>query len=115
MAFSVQVFGYSRATGEKALELELRWWVPGMLWDDPRFIHSNDTGSYSDYDADLSVEEMRELHERFLPAATSGVFEHPHWQAVLQPKLRRLHDALYERADEFSHFRVNVFEWESGL
>ena len=91
------------------------WWDTNQLRKDNRFSESNDTGSYLDYDADVSVEEMKVIHEMFKPAATSGVFEYDKWQEVIQPMLKELDEALYSDSEKYSHFHVNVFEWESGL
>lgn len=115
MAFSVRIVGFSKGAGKVLLEMEPQWWDADQLQEDDRFIASNDTGSYFDFDADMSVEEMKEIHERFRPAATSGVFENDEWQEIIQPKLKNLDEALYSSSGNYSHFHINVFEWESGL
>ncbi len=115
VAFSVRIIGYSKETQEPSFEMEPPWWPKSDLMVDPRFRVSNDTGGYLDYDADLSVEEAREMHEQFKPEATRGVYEYSGWQKLIQPMLKELDLIFVARTHEFSHFRVNVFEWESGL
>jgi hypothetical protein len=114
MAFSVRITGYSKATKEPLLEMEPAWWPVDELKNDSR-LRASDAHGYLDYDADLSVEEARELHERYKPAATQGVYDYGPWQKLIQPMLKELDLALGPWAPEFSHFHVHVFEWESGL
>jgi hypothetical protein len=115
MAFSVRLTGYSKQDGSALLCMEPPWWSVELLRKDPRFAESNETGGYLDYDADLSLEEALELHERFKPAATKGIYKYEGWQQSIQPMLIGLDLAFSKRATEFSHFHVCVFEWESGL
>jgi hypothetical protein len=95
--------------------MEPQWWSAKQLENDERFVVSND-GSYFDYDADLSIEEMKELHEEFKKAAVADVvYGLDQWQEIINPKLELLDKALYSQSDDYSHFHVTVFEWESGL
>ena len=114
MAFSVRITGISRETGEAMFELEPSWWDTAVLMRDHRFIQSEQTRGYQDYDADLSVDETRSLHEQFLPKATAGAFGHCGWPEIIQRQVAALNAAL-RADDEFSHFHISVFEWESGL
>jgi hypothetical protein len=115
VAFSVRITGYSKETNEPSFVMEPPWWPESVLRQDPRFQASNGAGGYLDYDADLDVEEARELHEWFKPRATRGIYEYGGWQELVQPMLQELGLVFGSRAHEFSHFHVNVFEWESGL
>ena len=115
MAFAVLITGYSKDAGQVLLKVEPPWWYADQLRNDDRFAHTNETGSYSDYDADVSLEEMREIHEEFRLAATTGVYENHEWQARIQPMLKELDEALSAGSDAYSHFHICVFEWESGL
>ena len=110
MAFSVKIKGFAKDSKKILLEMEPPWWDTNQLKKDNRFVISNDTGSYFDYDADVSVEEMKEIHERFRPASNSGVFKCDDWQ----PMINDLDKALYSDSANYSHFHINVFEWESG-
>ncbi len=95
--------------------MEPRWWDADQLRTDERFVKSNETGSYFDHDADLSVEEMREIHERFRKITSAGLYKHGQWREIIQPMLKELDEALYSGATDYSHFHIRVFEWESGL
>lgn len=115
MAFLVRVIGYSKETKEPSFEMEPPWWPDRELREDSKFQSSNTSGGYLDYVAHLSVEEARAMHERFRPIATQGVYEYSGWQKVIRPMLDELDLVFGSRAQEFSHFLVGVFEWESGL
>jgi hypothetical protein len=67
MAFSVQLTVYAAASGLPVLTLEPLWWSAAVLRTDPRFTATIMDG-YLDLSADLTVEEARALHERFVPA-----------------------------------------------
>ncbi len=114
MTFAVRITGYLKETGAPAFEMEPSWWPERELRQDARFQASAADG-YLDYDADLSVEATRELHERFKSRATQGGFAYSGWQAQIQPMLVALDHVLGARAPEFARFHVHVFEWESGL
>ena len=115
MAFSVKISGISKETGDIILKMEPPWWNADQLSEDDRFVVSNDTGSYFDYDANVSVKEMRELHEEFRLAAVTGVYGCDGWQKVINPMIQRLDEALYSQPDVYSCFHITVFEWETGL
>lgn len=114
MAYSVRITGYSEASKRPTLELEPVWWDPDMLSKDPRFHASQDLGC-TDYDADFSVDDARQIHEHFRPAATTGIYDYEPWQKRIQPMLEELDSAFGERSAEFRRFHICVFEWESGL
>ena len=114
MAFSVKIEGIAKKKGKVLLNMEPPWWDESNLINDERFVKSNE-GGYLDYDADVSLEEMREMHDRFRSAATRGVYACEEWQEIIQPMLREIEEALYIFGGLYSHFHINVFEWESGL
>lgn len=65
MAFDVMVTGVAKDTGETLLEINpVVWWDTDALVNSNRFTVSNETGSYADFDADLSHEEMRVIHDK---------------------------------------------------
>jgi hypothetical protein len=114
MAFDVWITGYSGDFKSDTINFELKWWNTDFLKKDKRFIHTWG-GSYSDYVAELSVEEARELHEKFRLEAVSGVYGSDGWQEILQPVLNALDNAVSKGEESKStHFRVTVAEWESG-
>ena len=114
MAFSVRIKGITKEGGV-SFTLEPSWWDANELKRDDRFTVTNDTGSYDDYDADLSVEETRALHEQFREATVSGIYGVEGWQSRIRPILDVLDEALEVGNNKYSHFHVTVFEWESGL
>ena len=114
MAYMLAVKGYSKTTGERLLYIEPSWWRQVEIKQDPRLKEVVEDGIL-DYEAKLSVDEMREMHEYFKPSATTGFYATENWQKSIQPKLTALDSALTERADEFSHFIVGLYDWSSGL
>lgn len=113
MALGIKVTGY---VGDRCvLNVEPRWWDADTLTKDPRFTGSNDTGSYPDWDADLTVEELRELHERYRPKASSGIYGFPEWQRRIAPDVAAIDSVLAGEKGELSGFHVLVFTWDSGL
>jgi hypothetical protein len=100
---------------EPALRVEPRWWDADELCADPRFTMTNETGSYFDWSADLTVAEFRAMHEDFRPLATSSFYEAPDWQEIIQPRMQVIDGALSGALGEIEKINVTVFEWESGL
>ena len=116
MGFSVKITGYSKADDEVLMEIEPHWWNAKELVRDERFVVQPRNGRiYYNYDADLSLTEMRELHERYKANVTTI----QKWLCFkfkkLSPQCRNLQDALFYRSHKYSRFHVNVSEWESGL
>lgn len=114
MPFDVIVSGISKVDGEVLFKLEPVWWNAAWLGKDERFKEVDLNQSYYDYIAELSVDEVRKMHEHFKPVATEGVYEYDAWQERIQPILKELDEALYQNSDLYAHFKVHVFEWESG-
>ncbi len=104
MAFAVKLTGYSHHYGEVLLELEPEWWNAYELMGDSRFVESINDG-YSDFDVELSVVETKKLHKKYWEKASD----------VYADRREALDQALGEHAAEYSHFHVQVFEWETGL
>ena len=75
----------------------------------------SETAGYVDYDADFSLEEFRELHERFKPNATTGFWSGEAWKEIIPPQLQAIEDAVASASETNAQFHVTVFEWESGL
>ncbi len=118
MAYSVLITCQMRQRDDAGRNAEFRmeppWWPVDILVGDPRFVMSTESGCYVDYDADLSAAEFRELHERFRPLASRGVFQFDDWQKIIVPMLENL-DRLLESSEPGSPgFHVRVFSWESG-
>ena len=115
MAYQVRIEGIAADTGQVILAMKPNWWDAYELREDERFVDKYDkTGSYIDYEAKVSVVEMKHIHEKYKKETTTGLYALPEWQEVIQPKLRELDEALYSWPDAYSHFNITVFEWESG-
>ncbi|MEW7977255.1 MAG: hypothetical protein AB2814_07395 [Candidatus Sedimenticola endophacoides] len=70
MEFSVTLTGYSEKDGRVLMELEPRWWDGRELIRDARFVKQGGRGLYRDYDADLDLDEVRELYTRYQETST---------------------------------------------
>jgi hypothetical protein len=114
VAFAVRIIGFTDGGAELTFEMAPPWWPERELREDPRFRASISDG-YLDYDADLSVEETRDLHERFKGRATQGVYAFASWQAIIQPMIGELDRILAAPVAHRPRFHMCVFEWESGL
>jgi hypothetical protein len=68
MAFDILFQGIGR-DGNARLTLEPHWWDIGdvRLRFKDRWVVTNETGSYMDEDADITLEEARALHEQYRP------------------------------------------------
>ena len=93
------------------LRLDAYWLPTQELMKDERFIYSNDTGSYADYTALLSVEEFSELHEKYRPKLDSS---------NRLPKITAATIAIIDNVmalvdNDHDVIRVTVYEWESGF
>lgn len=117
MARSIRLIGISKADGSNLLRVEPTWWAIDEIDQVVKFnwIESNDTGSYTDFNADITVDEARTLHEHFKLHATRGMFSGVDTQEFIKPDLDAIEASVGARAVEFSHFRVCIFEWESGM
>jgi hypothetical protein len=100
---------------EPALRIEPRWWDADEVSRDPRFVISNDTGSYSDWNADLTDAEFQAMHDHFRSQATVGIYQSDDWQRVIRPQLQVIDGVLSGALGSISKVNVTVFEWESGL
>jgi hypothetical protein len=49
---------------------------------------TNESGSYFDWSADLTLDEFREMHTAFRAQMTSGLYAAPDWQKVIQPTIQ---------------------------
>jgi hypothetical protein len=114
MAFAVRITGCGDDGAGPSFEMQPPWWPANALREDPRFRASVSDG-YLDYDAVLSAEEIRALHDRFRPGATAGVYAWDDWQEIIRPLIAELDAALDPQAHQHAYFHVRVFEWESGL
>lgn len=117
MARSIRLTGISKDDGSELLDIEPRWWAIEELDKSVKFrwIESNDTGSYSDLDSDISVDEARTLHEQFKSRAIQGMFSSLDAQEFIKTDVHAIDSAVGKDSARFSHFHLCIFEWESGL
>ena len=75
--------------------------------NDKRFVDSSFDAGYLDYNATLSVNEMKTLNKKYASEVTSGCYEH------CQSNFDELENELNKSSNKQYH--VTVFEWESGF
>lgn len=138
MAYGLRFSGIDKKEGKELFQIEPRWWaiseVRGLVANN--WVSTNETGSYSDSDMDISLEEARELHEQFKPEilkmiayngsclesyktrtdshAKKLVADYSEYVSRLEEKLHTIETALGADANKFSHFHLCIFEWDSG-
>lgn len=115
MAFTIKITGYSKSDDKVLVELEPDWWDAGDLMRDARFTRTQRNRGYDGYDADLSLTEMRELHERY----KNNVTTIQKWLCFKFKRLsmpcRKMQETLFDRSTRYSRFHVRISEWDSGL
>ncbi len=136
MAFSLRFTGIG-TNGKERFRIEPSWWTISGLGKHIKlnWITTNETGSYTDKDADISAQEARILHEQFRPKLleliaynksciksyktdagdyTADVADYKAYVAALKRSLRTIDAAVGADVGKFSHFHLCVFEWDSG-
>ena len=109
MAFSVRVEVH-KSYGNEMLRLDTYWWDPQELIKDPRFVYSNETGSYADYTASLTVDEFSTLNKKYRPTSQQLANFSPATRARIS-----ILDAVVDLVNaEHDTIKVVAFEWESG-
>jgi hypothetical protein len=98
---------------QAAFHVEPIWWPRDEIRKDPRMI--SEGTMFDDYEARLTGDEARELHERYRHSEVPEKFSDEHWRKVIQPRLRTLDSALIQNPDEYSHFLIAIYEWDSGM
>jgi len=114
MAYMFAVKGYSKTDGKEILHLEPFWWNRKELRDDPRLKEIVE-GGFADYEAKLSADELRELRDRYTSRANEQKNESELSQRMIHDRSEQLDWAIEEGADNFSHFTLGFYEWDSGM
>ena len=138
MAYSIRFSGVSKADGTESFHFEPDWWSVDEVRKCTQFkwVETNDTGSYTDEDADISADEASQLFNKFKrhilkeieynahcvesykkdtdQYAAIRVNDHEKHLASLKAELETIQSALGVDRGKFSHFHVRIFEWESG-
>lgn len=139
MASSIMFSGISKSDGTELFRIEPDWWVPSEIGRNVRlkWIRTNDAGSYSDSNANVSIDEARTLHEQFRPRLEGLIEynteclddcrkdtdpggallaeEYAEYVSGLKSHLTTLDLAVGRDAEKYSCFQICVFEWDSGL
>jgi predicted P-loop ATPase/GTPase len=139
MAYSIRFTVFSKENGSVLLSIEPSWWSVNELKKSLKvnWVVSNDTGSYRDEDADISVAEARELHAQFKPIvmesiafntqcieseksktdkyASKRLADYTDCVACYKAEVESIESALEDDVARSSRFHVCIFEWESGL
>lgn len=138
MAYGLRLSGIEKAKGKVLFLIEPNWWTISELGKlvNLNWVKTNKTGSYSDNDADISLDEVRILHEQFKPvlleliAYNTGCLEtckkdndkhaaarlegYTRYVSQLNGELQTIEAALGEYADKYAHFHLCIYEWDSG-
>lgn len=138
MAYGLRLSGIGKKAAKELFRIEPTWWkiseVRELVAQD--WITTNQTGSYSDDHVDISLDEARKLHERFKPEilktiaynvsclkshktstsehAPKLVEDYSEYLSQLEEELYSIEAALGSDADNFAHFQLCIFEWDSG-
>ncbi len=141
MAYSILFSGFKKGKKKAAFHIE-----PHALWWDiaellkaiaPNWVVTNETGSYEDEDADISLDEARKLHQLFKPKllrliedgtesieraktrtdkyAAQVLADDTTYVERLNAELETIESALGKDAGSFSHFHICIFEWDTGM
>lgn len=97
------------------MQMEPYWWNASDLRHDKRFKESSRHGRYRDYAADLSLDEVRELYNRYKGNITTN--KEWLWFSLrrLTPGCRKLYRVLFSSAYRYAYFHIDVVEWDPGL
>ena len=106
MAFGVRLTGLP-ATGDEALwSVEAPWWREAELRADPRFKDASRSPGYADYEAVMTVGEVKALAAKY---AAETLLDH------FKERMDDLERKLANHDGRLDRIRITVFEWESGL
>ena len=115
MAYTIKITGYSKTDDKALVEMEPDWWDADELMQDNRFTEKIRARGYRGFDADLSISEMRDLHEHYKKNVTTI----QKWLCFKFKRLsrpcRKMQEALFDRSGRYARFHVRISEWDSGL
>ena len=137
MAYGLRLSGIGK-DGSELFSIEPTWWPISELTKHIaiNWITTNETGSYTDDDADISADETRVLHEEFKPViqklidynvtciescktqtdeyAAVRLVDYTEYVSKLKADVQTIETALGIEVDKVAHFHLCVFEWDSG-
>lgn len=138
MAYGLRLTGIAKNERKELFRIEPTWWTIPKLREfiKLKWITANDTGSYSDLDTDIALDEVRKIHEYFKPEilkritynvhclesskedtdehAAHRVAEYTKYISQLKGELDTIESALGVNAEKFANFHLCIFEWDSG-
>jgi len=138
MAYTLEFSGVGKHNGEVLFRLEPSWWSIAKVRElvPHKWIQTNETGSYTDEDVDISLELARQIHEQFKPQlletiafnvgciesskrdtdehAASRLADYSKYVAELEQALTTIETALQINSADFAHFHLRIAEWDSG-
>jgi len=105
MVFDVSITGFDK-NGNKLFSLDTPWISGFELMSDDRFeeVEGGNNG-YLDMSASLTVEEMKELHNKYSPDKKS------YKQETYGKEMKFLDDAFNVYKNKLSRFNVWLAEW----
>ena len=105
MAYSVSITGFSKNNEEKIFSLDALWWDGFRLLSDSRFKSFEVNPGYLDSSASLSIDEMKELQDKYRPEKDS------HQVELWGDEIKFIDDALNVYGDKvYSRFTVWISE-----
>ena len=114
MAYVLSITGYSKTDGKESFYLEPFWWRQQEFTEDP-LVKKIVEGGFLDYEANLSAEELLEMHTHYKPYLSDDWYQTEGWQKLIKERVGALEWATNEGANEFSHFIVGLYAWDSGM
>jgi hypothetical protein len=114
MAYVLTIRGFSKTDGRELFYVEPFWWKNDEFTKDSRVKEVTDEG-FDDYEANLSAEELRQIHEKFKPYADDDWYKTGISQNLIKQRMEALDFVTGEGADQFSHFIAGLYEWDSGM
>lgn len=113
MGHVLSVRGFSKIDGKQMFYLEPFWWKWNEFKSEPTVKEVLDA-FYLDYEATLSPEELRQIHERFKQHAQDN-YQTEERQNLLKTRIDELDWATGDGASQFSYFIAGLYEWDSGM
>ena len=111
MVFAVNIKGHSSDQFEVLLDIDIFWWDTNELRKDSRFVERYPYSRFfNSYVANLSVDEVKVIHEKYKPLAASGKYANSKWQDIIQPLVTNIDSALNFHSGEYSYFHLIIFE-----
>ncbi len=91
----------------------MSWWDGWELVFHPRVVRDGKPPEYVDWYIELSSAEVREIHEQQKPYAYQYGFKLGAWPEIIEREMTEVENLFHARAAEFSHFRIELFDYSS--